>query len=68
VLDGGEEMKIGDRVIIHDGSDADGDHGVVWDIQANGMVIVELDPDLENGIEEGCTWPVAEGELEQEEK
>lgn len=45
-------MKIGDRVIVMDGSEAHGDRGVIAIIQNNGIILVELD--------EGCLWPVTE--------
>ena len=48
-------MKAGDRVVINDYSDAQGDHGRIDHIQANGIILVELD--------EGCIWPV-DGEHE----
>ena len=44
-------MKIGDRVKINDYSEAQGDEGVVYYIQANGIILVELDG-------EGTLWPI----------
>ena len=60
-------MKVGDRVVITDYSDADGCKGVIWNIQANGIILVELDADPSLDIEPGTLWPVDdESELEQE--
>lgn len=51
-------MREGDRVIIRDGSEANGDHGVIWRIQENHIILVQLD-------EGGGIWPVTEAwELE----
>lgn len=43
-------MKIGNRVIIKDYSEAHGLYGVVFDVQDNGIILVELDTE--------CVWPV----------
>ena len=52
-------FKEGDRVIINDFSEAHGDKGVIWRIENNGIILVELD-------EEGCIWPVfSEDELKK---
>lgn len=47
-------MREGDRVIVQDHSEAHGDHGTVWHIQDNGIIVVELDS--------GCLWPILVGE------
>ena len=44
-------FKEGDRVIINDFSEAQGDKGKVWKVENNGIILVELD-------EEGYLWPV----------
>ena len=50
-------MKIGTRVIVKDYSEAHGLYGVVFDVQDNGIILVELDTE--------CVWPVEnESELE----
>lgn len=43
---------VGTRVAVVDGSEAHGDEGVVWQITASGLCLVELDA--------GCLWPVSE--------
>lgn len=51
-------IKVGSRVRIVDGSEANGDLGVVLYIQNNGIIVVELD--------QGCVWPITEErELEE---
>lgn len=42
-------MKKGDRVYIADFSDAHGDAGTIYDIQDDGLIIVDLGE---------CLWPV----------
>lgn len=59
-------MKPGDRVIIQDHSDAHGNHGTVWLIQNNGVILVELDPNEEDIESYGVLWPVDENELKLE--
>lgn len=49
-------MNVGDRVRIIDGSEAHGDKGVIITIQADGLLLVEL--------EQGCLWPVTAEEIE----
>lgn len=48
-------LSVGDVITITDYSDAHGDNGIVWRIQDNGIVLVEL--------ENGCLWPTAELKL-----
>jgi len=48
--------KVGDRVRIIDHSEAHGDIGVVWSIESNGIVLVELP--------QGCLWPCSADEIE----
>lgn len=50
--------KAGDRVIIRDGSEADGDRGAIWDF-TGGLILVALD-----GYD--CLWPVEAYEIEPE--
>ncbi len=50
-------------VIVCDYSEAHGDHGEVWAIQPNGIILVLLDGEEPRGI-----WPIlASEELEPEE-
>jgi hypothetical protein len=60
VRDGGRWWKVGDRVVVRDGSEADGDHGVVFGLCHDGSVLVELD-------EHESLWPCYSVELEAEE-
>ena len=58
-------IQEGDKVKIIDGSEAHGDTGIVWFIQSDGIIIVELDANEEKGIVEGTCWPILEeNELE----
>ena len=50
----------GQRVIINDRSEAQGDTGVVWFIQDDGLIVVVL--------KQGCAWVVTEEELMPEEE
>lgn len=50
------DPKEGDRVVIRDGSEANGDAGSVWFVQANGILLIELD--------DGGIWPVTANEIE----
>lgn len=50
-------IAVGNRVRIVDGSEAEGDSGTVYAIQANGIILVELG--------QGCIWPLM-GEHEAE--
>ena len=43
------DWKVGDAVVIDDGSIAHGDVGKVWCIEADGLILVEL---------EECLWPI----------
>ena len=45
-----KQWKKGDRVIIHDSSEAHGDHGYIYHIQTNGVILVHAD--------EGYIWPL----------
>lgn len=57
-------MKMGDKVIINDCSEAHGDTGTIWKIQSNGSIIIEFDENKERGIEKGACWYVdSENEL-----
>ena len=57
-------MKVGDKVIIQDFSDAHGDTGTIYAIQDDGIILVEFDANEEKGIEEGTLWPIlSEDEL-----
>ena len=51
---------VGDSVIVADHSEAHGDKGRVDHIQADGIILVEL--------EQGCIWPVTADELQPNEK
>jgi hypothetical protein len=51
--------KVGDRVTVRDGSEAHGDRAVVWQVQTNGIVIVEL-------TDHGCLWPCGADELDED--
>ena len=43
------KFKEGDNVIVQDYSEAHGDLGKIWKIQANGIVLIDLGE---------CIWPV----------
>ena len=60
-------MKVGDKVTITDYSEAHGCKGTVNTIQRNGIILVELDEDIDDGIEPGTIWIVlSESDIEQE--
>ena len=48
------DWKVGDAVVINDGSEAHGDVGEVWGLLDNGFILVEL---------ENCLWPVHANEI-----
>jgi hypothetical protein len=43
------DWKVGDACVICDYSEAHGDKGVIYFVQTNGIILVELDE---------CIWPV----------
>lgn len=50
------EWQVGDRVIVRDFSEAQGEAGAILHIQSDGLILVELDS--------GCVWLVEKQELE----
>ena len=50
-----QSWAVGDAVIVSDHSSAHGDKGTIWKIQADGLILVDL--------EQGCVWPVTADEL-----
>jgi len=50
-------MKVGDRVVVCDHSEAHGDIGTIYIILNNGIILVDLEECL-------SLWPVYDDELE----
>jgi hypothetical protein len=56
-------MEKGDRVIIHDGSEAHGDHGTIFDVMDK-LILVELDAN--DWTLEGTLWTCDIRDLQEE--